>query len=454
MRMRNIVIGISLLLLTCFFPQAGHAENGPPPSVILHNAKIYTMEDHPRTADAIFIVGDKIAAIGDSKTILNIRKPNTTVIDLNGKIVFPGFIDPHTHLFNGYMPYFQFSSLDHAQKLAIENGVTSFANMHADQRWFDFFMQYAQAGYMRNRLFLYLSYNGACGLPPFGTWYENYTPRVEHAPFVWVNGVKIFAEKSVCQGNSTRPVFSDELKANLGADSLYRNTQLLLSQEELTSVIKRANASGYQVAIHAMGDLGVETSLSAIKSALDGGANTNRHMVLHNSFLRDDMFQMYSDSNIVALIEPDSSCEVSTYIKRYGETNVNHYYKRWRELMNTGIHIAIDSDWNNYGDQILNPMSKIYTMVTGNNQFTVYSCPTPLIPITEGRLTVWEVLKMMTIEAAYALRMEKKLGSIKSGKYADLVVLSDDPLSVDPNDIINIKVLMTMIGGRIEYDVR
>jgi hypothetical protein len=58
---------------------------------------------------------------------------------------------------------------------------------------------------------------------------------------------------------------------------------------------------------------------------------------------------------------------------------------------------------------------------------------------------------MMTTEAAFAMRSEKRLGSIKKGKLADLVVLSEDPLSVDPEKLKEIKVLMTIVDGRVEY---
>ncbi|MFC1909195.1 amidohydrolase family protein [Chloroflexota bacterium] len=62
-----------------------------------------------------------------------------------------------------------------------------------------------------------------------------------------------------------------------------------------------------------------------------------------------------------------------------------------------------------------------------------------------------EALRMMTIDAAYALFMEEKIGSLKPGKFADLIILSDNPLTVDPNSLIDFKVLMTKIGGRVEH---
>ena len=58
---------------------------------------------------------------------------------------------------------------------------------------------------------------------------------------------------------------------------------------------------------------------------------------------------------------------------------------------------------------------------------------------------------MMTIDSAYAMHMEKKLGSIKPGKLADLVVLSDNPFDVEPDDIKEIEALMTIINGKIEF---
>jgi len=449
MKKLSILVCI-LFVLSFLIAQAAWAK-----SIILYNATFYTMAGsmdvigNMETANAVFIQGSKIRAVGDDQTILAMRKPGTVVIDLEGKTVFPGFIDPHTHLFNGAQPYFDYNTLDRVQTLAVKNGITSFGNMYTDQEWLNFILAYADSGRVRNRVFLYLNYNHSCG-DVFGNWYEAYAPKEALAHNVWVNGIKIYAERSVCNGFSSRPVFSDKLKENLPDDSLYRDSRLHLSVDEFSAVIQRADDLGYQVAIHAMGDLGIETSLSAIASALQGKPNINRHMILHNSFLRDDMFEMYENSDIVALVEPFSRCELNTYLKRgIGDENV-FYYKRWYDLSLNGIHMALDSDWPSYGEETINPMLRIYAMVTGNNIFTVYSgeCNDP---IKNQTLEVLQCLKMMTIEAAYALRAEKKIGSIMPGKLADLVVLSQDPLMVYPEEIKNIEVLMTMINGKVEY---
>ncbi len=57
----------------------------------------------------------------------------------------------------------------------------------------------------------------------------------------------------------------------------------------------------------------------------------------------------------------------------------------------------------------------------------------------------------MTINSAYALHMDDVVGSLEPGKHADLVVLSDNPLSVTKDELKDLEVLVTMIGGVIEY---
>ena len=71
--------------------------------------------------------------------------------------------------------------------------------------------------------------------------------------------------------------------------------------------------------------------------------------------------------------------------------------------------------------------------------------------MTAEVVSVEEALRIMTINGAYTLFMENKIGSLIPGKFADLIVLSDNPLTVDPDAIVEIDVLMTMVGGNVEH---
>ena len=58
---------------------------------------------------------------------------------------------------------------------------------------------------------------------------------------------------------------------------------------------------------------------------------------------------------------------------------------------------------------------------------------------------------MLTIEPAYAVFQEEVIGSLAPGKFADLIILSDNPFTIDPDSLIDLQVLLTMVGGNVEY---
>lgn len=445
---RRILINLALLAfcipLSSGFP--ADAEH----RVILHNAIIFTMEDYQVTAEALLIVGNRIEEIGDDETILAMADGNTEVIDLGGRVVFPGFLDPHTHLFND--AWKMDLSLDEAQQLALENGITAVSNMFTTPDDTESFIRYAKDGNMRIRLNLYLIYNDSCG-NVWGTWYEAYEPGEELAPRLKVGGVKIFAERSVCGEQGIAPVFGPKLLKHfteIGIEAWGEN-QPFFSEEDLREVTQHADDHGYQVAIHAIGDLGIETSLKAISSVLQGSNNTNRHMILHNHFIRNDMLDLYTEANIIALVEPTSPCQADSYAELVGQAN-RRLFKRWRKLVNTGIHVGLNSDWPYTGFDGLNPMRKLYAVVTGKNAFEHYEEIEPCRPPLKNRtVSLWQGLRMMTVEAAYAMHWEDQLGSIEVGKLADLVVLSENPFDVRPDEIKTIELLMTMVDGGIEH---
>jgi len=69
----------------------------------------------------------------------------------------------------------------------------------------------------------------------------------------------------------------------------------------------------------------------------------------------------------------------------------------------------------------------------------------------EEQITIGAAMRMYTVDAAYSSNEENMKGSVETGKLADLTVLSDDPRNVPPDEIENIAVEMTIVGGRVVY---
>jgi predicted amidohydrolase YtcJ len=113
--------------------------------------------------------------------------------------------------------------------------------------------------------------------------------------------------------------------------------------------------------------------------------------------------------------------------------------------LNNGAHLAFGTDWD---VAPLNPILTVYAAVAratldGKN-------PHGWFP--EQKLTVAEAIEAYTMGSAYAEFQEQEKGSITPGKLADMVLLSDDIFSIDPAKIRDVKVLKTMVGGKVVWD--
>jgi len=413
------------------------------PRYILWNATIVTMNEAQPVAEALLVEGNAIAAVGSNHGILAMADEATPVVDLGRRTVVPGFLDPHTHLFDDAVG--QGLTFDQAQQLALESGTTAVSDMFARPAITQELLTYASGGNLRLRLHLYLPYNNTCGTVVWGQWYERFPPKAMMAPRMTMGGVKVFVEPSVCSGAHVKPVFSEALLASFTPDGLaaWGNNALLLSREELKGVVKHAHDLGYQVAIHAIGDVGIETSLDAIEAVLkDAGDSTNerRHMILHNWFLRDDLLPRYAQSGILAVVEPATRCRAEFFLGYVGWQN-GALFSRWQDLFRSGARVSVDGDWP-YGS--IDPMAKLSALVTGR-----YGTCSPSWDLQTIR--VWEGLRSITTEAAYAMGREDEVGSLGVGKLADLVVLSANPLEVRPEQIEGVQALVTIVDGKVEF---
>ena len=149
---------------------------------------------------------------------------------------------------------------------------------------------------------------------------------------------------------------------------------------------------------------------------------------------------------VIASVQPYHCIDDGVWAeKRIGPERIKttHVYK---SLLESGAVVAFGTDWP---VAPLNPLLGIYAAVTRR---TVDSKnPNGWIP--EEKISVEDAIKCYTLNAANASFEEKIKGSIEVGKLADLVVLSDDILIIDPVKIKDVKIEMTVFNGEIIYQL-
>jgi predicted amidohydrolase YtcJ len=185
-----------------------------------------------------------------------------------------------------------------------------------------------------------------------------------------------------------------------------------------------------------------------------------RYRIEHSVAADDAQVARMAELGIIASIQPSFPAVIwnEEDIRNLGEEEGMNNMFRWRDYMNAGVFIVASSynppTWDGssdsreyYDDSHISAMGLIYRSVT---QIGLGGTP-PEGWMLERALTVDELLPLLTINGAFATFEEDVKGSLSPGKWADLVILSDDPLAVDPNDLIALEVWMTMVGGNVEY---
>lgn len=215
------------------------------------------------------------------------------------------------------------------------------------------------------------------------------------------------------------------------------------SREELTELVKKVHNAGAQMHIHCNGDAAIDDVLYAYEQAqLENPCPDPRHVVVHAQMSRMDQLEKMKELGVtptfyVPTLYPNGDIFESTYL---GPERCEHV-DPIKTAMDMGLHPTVHTDCPVMPPD---PLTSIWTAVTRKAKSGA------VIGQTE-RLSVYEALLASTINAAYQSKQEDLVGTIEPGKWADFVVLDRNPLQVDADDIPNLKILKTIVGGRCVY---
>jgi predicted amidohydrolase YtcJ len=209
--------------------------------------------------------------------------------------------------------------------------------------------------------------------------------------------------------------------------------KVLCTPAKLRASANKINKAGFQLVLHAMGDKAIETALNTIEALKKKG----RHRIDQAALLNEGLIHRIKQTDVVLSVQPlVAASEFSVYfaLEHLGPARARWLYPL-KTLFKEGIRVCGGSDCPM---EPLNPLLGIQSVVTRQ-----------VFP--EERVTVDEALRMYTVYAAYASCEENIKGSIEEGKLADFTVLSLNPHMVNPNEIQNIAVDMTIVGGKVVF---
>lgn len=224
----------------------------------------------------------------------------------------------------------------------------------------------------------------------------------------------------------------------------------VVDKEEIAELVSKASAAGLPSTVHAIGDravhdvLDVYAAVRAEEAARGETHNTRRHRIEHVQIIHPDDKHRLAELNIIASMQPiHATSDYKMSDSYWGKRSDLAYNPRIQ--LDQGVVVAFGSD---APVEPFEPLKGIYAAVT---RCRPDGTPGPEGWYPEARVSMDEAIRGFTIGAAYAAGMEDRLGQLKAGYLADLVVLDRDLYTIPHSEILQTQVLGTMVGGLWRY---
>jgi predicted amidohydrolase YtcJ len=222
----------------------------------------------------------------------------------------------------------------------------------------------------------------------------------------------------------------------------------MVEPEFLRRAVTLLDAEGFQVHFHAIGTAAIRQALDAIEEAqIENGQLGHRHHISHLQVIHPADVPRFGELGVIANFQP-LWAGYSDYIRELNVPAIGEERVRWmypiRSVEASGGMIAFGSDWS---VSTANPLEQIDIAVT--RESIDDPGEPPFIP--EEAISLESAIAAFTINAAYLNRLDDSTGSIEVGKLADLVVLDRDLFAIEPAEISEARVLLTLFEGRPVY---
>lgn len=216
--------------------------------------------------------------------------------------------------------------------------------------------------------------------------------------------------------------------------------------EQLKKMVVDRDAAGFQIALHAIGDRANRVALDAFESALKINKRRNaRHRIEHAQFVHRDDVPRFQQLGVIASVQPSHLLNDLRWAPTILGPERYHEGYPWNTLRQSGAVLAYGTD---YAVEPLNPLRGLYASLA--REFEDGGPLGGWLP--EEKVSIAEAIRAYTWGSAYAEFEEHRKGTLAPGKFADLVVLSQDITRLPASEVLRTEVLLTMVGGTIFYE--
>ncbi len=311
----------------------------------------------------------------------------------------------------------------------LELGITSLAQAGVSTRGYDEWdLVYRERGEELPRANVQIRWGGPEEMTAFGKKTGDGDERLR------VGAVKVFVD-----GGFTGPTAYtiDPYRSQPG----YRG-ELMRPREELRTIIQQAHEMGWQMGFHAIGDAAIQQVVEEFADALEASPRENHRHYLNHFTVRPppEVMDLMAEHNILITQQANFTYTLEgRYVEYLDEEHAAHN-NPLRSPMDHGVFVALSSDILPIG-----PLVGIYAAVTRKGESGAVFGP-------DERLTMEEAIRGYTRNGAYITFEEDIKGTLEPGKLADMIVLSEDLLTIDPERILDVVVEKTILGGRVVFE--
>jgi predicted amidohydrolase YtcJ len=323
--------------------------------------------------------------------------------------------------------------LELASEEVISKGVTSFQDAGSSFGDVDLMKEMVDAGKIHNRLWIMLRVNNKSLAANMAKY-----KMVDYGDgFLTVRGIKHSIDGALGpRGAWLLEPYSDQ------PDTTGHNTTLVPTIEETA---KLALQHGYQLCVHAIGDRANKETLDIFERAFKatpGGGKALRWRVEHAQHLHPSDIPRFGQLGVIASMQGIHCTSDAPYVPaRLGDKRAEEGAYVWQKLMKSGALVTNGTD---APVEDVDPIASYYATVSRKLKDGSVFYP-------DQKMNRMEALRSYTINTAHAAFEEKTKGTLEVGKYADMVVLTKDILTVPEEEIPTAKVAYTIVGGKVRY---